>query len=343
MAPQDTGMLHFAIIGCGHIAQRHAALIAAIGKLQAVCDADEDKAHELATTYGANAYTDTETLYANEKFIDIVVVCTPNFLHAAHTIEALKAGCHVICEKPMAINAPDCRQMIKEAANANKSLFIVKQNRFNPPVVAVKRLLDENKLGRIYSIHLNCIWNRNAAYYENSWKGTKTMDGGILYTQFSHFIDLLYWIAGDVKKVMAYTANLAHQGVIEFEDTGVACLEFENGALGSMHFSINSYQQNREGSLMIVAEKGTVKIGGRYLDKIEYQQIEDYTIENLAPGNAANDYGHYQGSMSNHDKVYEHVVDAVTNGIPNLFDGCDALRTVEIIEKIYQAANETVH
>jgi predicted dehydrogenase len=149
-------------------------------------------------------------------------------------IISLRAGCHVLCEKPMALNSSDCLVMIQEAEKAGKHLFVVKQNRFNPPVVAVKKLLDEKKLGTIYSIQLNCFWNRDAKYYDNSWKGTLALDGGTLFTQFSHFIDLLYWMFGDIKQVKTFKKNFAHQNIIEFEDTGVVILEFENGGMGTI-------------------------------------------------------------------------------------------------------------
>jgi UDP-N-acetyl-2-amino-2-deoxyglucuronate dehydrogenase len=228
--------------------------------------------------------------------------------------------------------------MIAAAEQAGRELFIVKQNRYNPPVAAVKELLDKNRLGRISSVQVNCCWHRGPLYYQDSWHGSRELDGGILYTQFSHFIDLLYWMIGEVKEVAAFTGNFTHTDSIEFEDTGVAILRFGNGALGALHFTIDSFRQNMEGSLTIVAEKGTVKIGGQYLNKLEYQQLGDGMIGELPPGNTSNDYGHYQGSMSNHDKVYQHVVDVITNGHPNQFSGLDGLRTVEIIEKIYSAA-----
>jgi predicted dehydrogenase len=154
--------------------------------------------------------------------VDVVSVCTPNGLHAEHSISILKAGHHVLCEKPMALFVNDCSSMITAAERANRRLFIVKQNRFNPPVEAVKALIDQGKLGKLYSVQLNCFWNRNNEYYQNSWKGTRDLDGGTLYTQFSHFIDLLYWFIGDVETVSATTGNFHHQGLIEFEDTGVA-------------------------------------------------------------------------------------------------------------------------
>jgi UDP-N-acetyl-2-amino-2-deoxyglucuronate dehydrogenase len=331
-------MLNFALIGCGHIAQRHAKQIAHTGQLKAVCDIQIDKAVEMAQHYNANVYANFSDLLLHEPDIDVIAVCTPNGLHSQNTIEALRSGMHVICEKPMAIKTSDCRLMIAEAKKAGKQLFVVKQNRLNPPVQAIKNLLDKKKLGNIYSVHVNCIWNRDASYYSDSWRGTMEMDGGILFTQFSHFIDLLYWMFGDVKDAIGYTKNFAHKEIIEFEDSGVACLQFENGILGSIHFSVNSYKKNMEGSVTIVAEKGTVKIGGEYLNELEYQLIENIEIGNLEKGNAANDYGTYRGSMSNHDKVYQHVADVILNNIPNQFNGLDGLKTVEIIEKIYKAA-----
>ena len=332
--------LQFAIVGCGNIGKRHAEQIQSIGKLVAVCDIIRSKAEELGKKFGAGSFSSIEELFAQKKDIDVAVICTPNGLHAQHSVISLRAGCHVLCEKPMAIKSADCLVMIQEAEKANKHLFIVKQNRFNPPVVAVKRLLDEKKLGNIYSIQLNCFWNRDASYYENSWKGTRTLDGGTLFTQFSHFIDLLYWMFGDVTKVRVFTKNFAHKNIIEFEDTGVVILEFENGAIGAINYTVNSFQKNMEGSLTIFGEKGTVKIGGEYLNVLEYQQIQDHLIPLLAAGNKANEYGFYQGSMSNHDKVYQNLVDVIQNNAVIAANSNDGLKTVQIIEKIYAAAEK---
>lgn len=331
-------MIHFALIGCGRIAQRHAEHINKFGKLVAVCDNVKEKADALATQYNARAYYNAADLLANEKDINVVSICSPNGLHATHSIQALKAGFNVLCEKPMAINVSDCGEMIKVAEQMNKRLFAIKQNRFNPPVEAVKKIIDEGKLGKIFSVQLTCFWNRNADYYHNSWKGTKDLDGGTLYTQFSHFVDLLYWMIGDIKDVEAYTANYTHQGIIEFEDTGVVILKFQNGAIGTINYTVNSYGKNMEGSLTIFGEKGTVKIGGQYLNELEYQNIEGYKIENLPAGNTANNYGNYQGSMSNHDKVYQNVVDVLTNNASISTSAFEGLKTVEIIDKIYYKA-----
>lgn len=332
--------IKFGIVGCGRIAARHAGHIARQGELIAVCDIKKEKAEELARTHGCLAYSSIEELLGAHPEIEVISVCSPNGLHATHTIQALRAGFHVLCEKPMAISVHDCGEMIKEAEKANKRLFIVKQNRFNPAVLAVKKLMDEGRLGKVLSVQLNCFWNRNEKYYKGSdWKGTKDMDGGTLFTQFSHFIDLLYWIIGDISEVQVLTDNFIHQDTIEFEDTGVVALKFYNGALGTIHYSVNSFARNMEGSITIFGEKGTVKVGGQYLNKLDYQSIENYEIGELPPGNPANEYGEYQGSMSNHDKVYENVIEVLTNHGVIATNGFEGLKTVEIIDKIYRAAN----
>jgi UDP-N-acetyl-2-amino-2-deoxyglucuronate dehydrogenase len=328
--------LKFAIVGCGRIAQRHAKHIKSTegAKLVAVCDIIEDGANQLATEYAVKQfYTIEELLEGSDA--DIVSICSPNGLHAHHSILSLKAGKHVLCEKPMAISVYDCGEMIKTAEKANKRLFVIKQNRYNPPVNAVKEAIEEGRLGKINSVQLSCFWNRNEDYYKNSWKGTKDLDGGTLYTQFSHFVDLLYYLVGDVKEVKAFGANYCHEGIIEFEDTGVVILKFHNDAIGTINYTVNSYGGNMEASLTLFGEKGTVKIGGQYLNELEYQKIENYEIVNLPEGNTANNYGQYQGSMSNHDMVYKNVVSVLVNGgqiTTNMFEG---LKTVEIVDKIY--------
>jgi UDP-N-acetyl-2-amino-2-deoxyglucuronate dehydrogenase len=326
----------FALIGCGRIGTRHAEHIKNYGELVAVCDIDKVKAQNLAKINNANYYYRINELLKKESVIDIVSICTPNGLHATQTIKSLQAGHHVLCEKPMGINVHQCGLMIQEAERANKRLFIVKQNRFNPPIDAVKKLIDEGKLGKIFSIQLNYFWNRNPQYYNTSnWKGTKRLDGGTLFTQFSHFIDLLYYMIGDVKDVYAFGANFNHKETIEFEDSGVVALKFHCGALGTIHYTVNSYKKNMEGSLTIFAEKGTVKIGGQYLNELEYQMIEDIDISNLPKGNPPNHYGEYVGSMSNHAQIYENVIDVLSNDGVIATNGFEGLKTIEIIDKIY--------
>ncbi|MFN4285587.1 MAG: Gfo/Idh/MocA family protein [Lacibacter sp.] len=332
--------LRFAIIGCGRIAQRHAEHISNKAQLAAVCDVVPEKADALAQKYHTNAYYSISDLLNNRNEFDVLSVCTPNGLHAEHSIMALNAGVHVLCEKPMALTVADCGRMIQAAEKNNRRLFAIKQNRYNPPVAAVKQLIDDGKLGKINSIQLSCFWNRNEAYYANSWKGTKDLDGGTLYTQFSHFVDLLYWMVGDVEEVRAMMGNYQHQQSIEFEDTGVVILRFANGAIGTINYTVNSYEKNMEGSLTIFAEKGTVKIGGQYLNELEYQQIEGVRIENLPEGNKPNNYGTYVGSMSNHDLVYDNVIEVLEKGASITTSAFEGLKTVEIIQKIYASASE---
>lgn len=327
--------LNFAIVGCGRIAQRHAEHINKYANLIAVCDPIQSSAESLANLYGAKPYYNIDQLINSGVDIDVLSICSPNGLHAELSIKALNAGYHVLCEKPLAINVADCGKMIEAAEKANRRLFVVKQNRFNPPVEAVKNIIDEGRLGNIFNVQLNCFWNRDENYYKGSWKGTNDLDGGTLFTQFSHFIDLLYWLAGDVSELSGFSNNFMHDGIIEFEDTGVVALKFTSGAIGTINYTVNSIGKNMEGSLTIFGTKGTVKIGGQYLNELEYQNIQDYQIQDLPKGNTANNYGTYVGSMSNHDLVYQNVIDVIDNNGKILVNYFEGFKTVEIISKIY--------
>jgi UDP-N-acetyl-2-amino-2-deoxyglucuronate dehydrogenase len=329
----------FAISGCGKIAGRHAQEIAHRGKLVAVCDVVPERADALAQAYHATAYYDFDTMLALEKSIDVVSICTPNGLHAGQSIAALQAGHHVLCEKPMCLLTSDGAAMIEAAQAANKKLFVVKSTRYNPAIVALKKLFDNGQIGQVYSFQLNCVWNRPDAYYANNWRGSLDLDGGTLFTQFSHYIDVLLWLLGDVADVCGFRTNMAHQKTVEFEDTGAIAIKMQSGAIGSLHYSVNAQLQNHEVALTIVAEKATIKLGGTYLNELLYQQPALIDLGALGAGNQANDYGFYKGSMSNHDKVYENVIAALQGAESQVTDGEGALKTVALIEKIYQQAN----
>ena len=336
------GSLGFALVGCGRAGERHATQIGKFGRLLAACDVAPAAAKSISDAYSVDEFhCYEEMLRAVRGNVDVIAVCTPNGLHCEHAIKAFEAGYHVICEKPMAMTIHECGDMIKAAERANRRLFVVKQNRYNPPVVHLKKLIDTGILGRIFTVHLNCYWNRNEQYYRQSWKGTRDMDGGTLYTQFSHFIDLLYWLVGDVKEVMAFTDNYCHKRSIEFEDAGVAILRFYTGTIGSVNFTINSYGKNMEGSLTLFCENGTIKIGGQYLNEIEYQHVKGIEQTKLEIGRPANEYGYYQGSMSNHEDVYKNVHKVLTADGSIVTIAYEGLKTVEIIEKIYAAARLT--
>lgn len=288
-------------------------------------------------------YASISALLQHEHEIDVVVIATPNGLHAQHSIESLIHGKHVLCEKPMAIQSLDAEAMIVAAKNARKYLVVVKQNRYNPPIQELKRLLDEGQLGKILGVQINAFWNRNTEYYTKSdWRGTLDLDGGTLYTQFSHFIDLMIWLFGDISEVKGYRSNTNHQGTIEFEDQGMLALQFESGLQGGFQYTVNAYEKNMEGSITVFGEKGTVKVGGPYLNEISYLNVEgilsaDRQIEKVEmQSRTPNQYEGYQGSMSNHPMVYDDLM-RLLNGEPNgLASPEDGLRTVRAIEKIYQ-------
>jgi UDP-N-acetyl-2-amino-2-deoxyglucuronate dehydrogenase len=333
-------MYKFAIVGCGRIAHRHAENIKRVGELTAVCDLDKKKANDFSVQYQSKPYYSIDDVLENEKTVEVIVVCTPNGLHAEHSIKSLQAGRHVLCEKPMCIAMEAAWSMMDTAHFFRRKLFIVKQNRFNPPVLFVKQLLDENKLGKILSFQLNCFWNRPQEYYDGGWRGTKVLDGGLLYTQFSHFIDLLYWFVGEVEDVQGYKKNNGLRKHLEFEDSGVGNLRMKNGAVGNINYTINSYNKNTEGSFTIFGEKGSIKIGGQYLNTIEWESIDgEMLFKNQASSNA-NDYGFYTGSMSNHHLVYDELIKALNNEPNQLPKPVEALRTIEIIQKIYKASED---
>lgn len=328
--------IKFGIVGFGRIGKRHLGHIKNFGEIVAVCDNNAEQ-FEGEDLENIKIYNSIDELVSQEKNkIDVLSICSPNGLHAVHSIKSLNNGFHVLCEKPMALNRYDSGRMIQAAEQNNKRLFIVKQNRFNPPVAALKKIIDEGKLGEIYSVQLNCFWNRNDDYYNNSWKGTLELDGGTLFTQFSHFVDLFVWMFGDIKDCSGFSANKHHKESIEFEDCGVISLIFRNGIIGSINYNVNSYNQNMEGSITIFGKNGTVKIGGQYLNELEYQNIEGFEIKDLPAGNVPNNYGNYVGSMSNHADVYKNIIEVLNSKGTISTSGYEGLKTVEAIEMIYE-------
>lgn len=332
--------LRFALVGCGRIGQVHAREIRRVGQLAAVCDVVAEKMDTVVGNDPVPKYLSFTDLLLAEKNIDLVVIATPNGLHAQQSIEALRAGKHVLCEKPMAIRVNDATNMVSAAKDSGKQLVVVKQNRYNPPVRELKQLLALGKLGKISSVQVNACWNRNKAYYANSdWRGSKALDGGTLYTQFSHFVDLMIWLFGDLKLVKGFRSNANHQGVIDFEDQGVVALQFESGILGTLHYTVNAYEKNMEGSITVFGEKGTVKIGGAYLNERAYSSVEESLPAVSPEENLPNQYDGYQGSMSNHPMVYDDLI-RLLNGQPSsLATPEDGLRTVQAIEKIYNTVD----
>jgi predicted dehydrogenase len=252
---------------------------------------------------------------------------------------ALEHQKHLVVEKPMALTKADCESLIFAALNVHRQVFCVMQNRYSPPSEWIKSLLTENKLGEIYMVNIDCFWNRDHRYYKpNYWKGTMEEDGGTLFTQFSHFIDIMYWLFGDITNIQARFRDFNHQTNTEFEDSGIVSFDFVNGGIGNINFSTSVANVNLESSLTIVAEKGTVKIGGQYMNEVHYCNINDYEMPVLPEGNPANDYGAYKGSAANHVFIIENVVDTLKGRTKITTNALEGLKVVDIIERIYQSA-----
>lgn len=334
--------IKFAVVGCGHIGKRHAEMISrdTNSKLVALCDVLPEEQLSLEAYKGIPFFSSIEAMLASGTEIDVVNVCTPNGLHAAHSIKALAAKKHVVCEKPMALRKSDCENILHQALQAHKQVFCVMQNRYSPPAEWLKNLVESEKLGDIYMVQLNCYWNRDKRYYKaGTWKGKKDMDGGVLFTQFSHFIDTMYWLFGDIEKINAHFFNFNHKQTTEFDDSGVVNFHFVKKGIGCINFSTSVWDKNFESSLTIIGQNGTVKVGGQYMEKIEYCHIKNYPTPSLAPTNPANDYGAYKGSAANHHYIIENVIKTLKGDSSITTTALEGMKVVDIIERIYASKN----
>ncbi|MCA6364569.1 MAG: Gfo/Idh/MocA family oxidoreductase [Bacteroidetes bacterium] len=329
--------IKFAVVGQGHIGKRHAEMVRRNPdtRLVAVCDVMPKEQLGLAGIEEP-CYQSIDDLLAAHPDVEVVNVCTPNGLHSSHALKALSAGRHVVVEKPMALSRRDCEQIIHTALDKHKQVFCVMQNRYSPPSVWMKDVVENKIIGDVYMVQLNCYWNRDARYYKaGSWKGKQDLDGGTLFTQFSHWIDLLYWLFGDIDNIQARFADFNHAGLTEFEDSGFVSFRFVNGGMGCINFSTAVWDTNLESSITVVGSKGSVKVGGQYMDKVEYCHIDGYTLPELAPTNPANDYGSYKGSANNHHYVIQNVVDALRGKTSITTNALEGLKVVDMIERIY--------
>lgn len=328
-------MKKFALIGCGRIATRHAENIMRVGKLVAVCDSVKEKADAFAETFKAKPYYAIEDLLQAELDVDIISVCTPNGMHAEHIIKSLQARKHVLCEKPLCLTSAAAWQIIETEKFCRRKLFVVKSTRHNPILQNLNKALTDGTLGTVYSFGISCLWNRPDSYYTD-WRGKNFPDGGTLYTQFSHYIDAMLWLFGDVADVKGFKQNNAHQNSIEFEDTGTAALQMQSGALGTLHWSVNAFRKNHEIAFTILTDNGTIRIGGEYLNEVQYAETEASLPFSLA-AKEANAYIGYNGSMSHHREVYDQLLQALDGDNKSFTGAYEGLKTVETIEKIYKA------
>lgn len=335
---QESTRIKFAVVGCGHIGKRHAEMIARNPDAELVALIDLKKKEDLSINqYDVPFFNSIQEFIKSGIAVDVINIATPNGFHAAQALECLDAKKHVVIEKPMALNKQDAEKVIYKALHEHKHVFAVMQNRYSPPSVWIKNLIDSGTLGKIYMVQLNCYWNRDERYYKaESWHGKKDLDGGTLYTQFSHFIDIMYWLFGDIENIQGKFNDFNHKYLTDFEDSGFVSFDFVNGGMGSLNYSTSVWNQNLESSMTIIAEYGSVKIGGQYMDKVEYCHIKEYTMPELAPTNPGNDYGAYKGSAQNHNFVIQNVVDVLKTNHSITTNALEGLKVVDIIERIYK-------
>jgi UDP-N-acetyl-2-amino-2-deoxyglucuronate dehydrogenase len=330
--------VRFAVVGCGHIGKRHATMIQRNeeSELIALVDIKDPKELGLDDFKDSPFFNSIEELLASDLVYDVVNICTPNGVHSMQAKEALAADHHVVCEKPMGLSKDACENVIYTALQHSKQVFCVMQNRYSPPSEWIKDVIERGLLGETLMVQLNCYWNRDERYYKKGgWKGTADLDGGTLFTQFSHFIDIMYWLFGDIENIQGRFADFTHKDLTDFEDSGFVNFDFIRGGMGSINYSTSIWDSNLESSMTIIGTKGSVKIGGQYMNEIEVCNIENYEMPELPPSNPANDYGSYKGSAANHHYIIENVVDSLKMRKKPTTNALEGLKVVEIIERIY--------
>lgn len=331
--------IKFAVVGFGHIGKRHATIINDFtgARLVAVVDLDSTvKSHALYPK-GIPFFNSIQDLLSSGIPVDVICVCTPNGVHVEHALLALENKCHVVIEKPMGLTRQSCEQVVEKSLQVARHVFVVKQNRYSPPSKWLKQIVTDGTLGDTLMVQVNCYWNRDDRYYKKGgWKGTLALDGGTLFTQFSHFIDIMFWVFGDVKNIHANLKDFNHQTTTEFEDSGIVNFEFVKGGLGCINFSTSVWDTNMESSIAVVGTKGSVKIGGQYMNEIEYCHVKDYTKPELPETNPPNDYGPFKGSAANHHYVFENVVNTLKGNDTITANALEGMKVVDIIERIYQ-------
>ncbi len=334
--------IKFSVVGVGRIGRRHAKIIQEYehSELVSITDIDPESLEQAssldikATTYASIA----DFLKKDQHDSDVVCVCTPNGLHTDYGVQLLEAGYHVVIEKPMGISKEGCLQVVGAQESSGKRVFVVKQNRYSPPSAWMKQVVADGLIGNVLMVQVNCYWNRDERYYEpNSWRGTKELDGGALFTQFSHFVDIMHWVFGDIRNPKSIIKNFTHPNLKDFDDSGFAQFEFVKGGIGSINYSTSCWDQNMESSITVVGTEGSFKIGGQYMNEIEYCHIKDYEMPKLKPTNPPNDYGPFKGSAANHHYVIENVVETLNGQSEATANAFEGMKVVSIIEDIYNA------
>lgn len=340
--------IRFAVVGLGHIGRRHAALIAAHQACELVAIVDVLPEEQLSRPDGVGEevllFASIDELLESGTELEVTCVCTPNGLHAEHAIQLLEAGVHAVVEKPIALTTQGAEAIISAAKAANRHVFGVMQNRYSPASAWLKEQVDAGVLGELLQVHLNCFWNRDHRYYTlppdgrpHPWHGDAALDGGVLFTQFAHFIDLLCWCFGEVTVQSAKFANQNHEDIHVFADTGMVHFALGEGTLGSLNFSTAVWDRNFESTLTVIGEWGTIKLGGQYMNELRYCHVKGLAQPELPPSNPANNYGPYTGSAANHHYVIDNVVDVLRGNAQVATTVEEGLAVVKVIEEMYRA------
>jgi len=332
----------FAVVGCGHIGKRHAemAFRNEESELVALCDVGEKDSLGIER-FEVPFYNSIDELLASDIEIDVLNICTPNGVHSEQAEKALDKGIHIVVEKPIGLSKAKCESVIFKALRNHKHVFAVMQNRYSPPSEWLKHIVENKIIGDVFTVQVNCYWNRDDRYYKKGgWKGTTDLDGGTLFTQFSHFIDIMYWLFGDVKNIQGKFADFTHKDSTDFEDSGLVSFDFVDGGMGCLNYSTAVWGQNLESSLTIIGSKGSAKVGGQYMNEVEYCHIDGYEMPTLAESNPPNDYGPYKGSAANHHYVIDNVVDTLKGRTTATTNALEGLKVVDIIERIYEVRDK---
>lgn len=338
-ALKKDGKINIAVVGCGRIAKNHFGSIQKYPddfKLTAVCDSDADALQHAVDEYKVPGYSSLTDMLESEE-LDVVSICTPSGVHPDQTVEIAHAGVHVISEKPMATRWNDGVRMVKACDNAGVQLFIVKQNRRNTTLQLLKRAVEEKRFGKIYMVNLNVFWTRPQEYYDQAkWRGTWELDGGAFMNQASHYVDLVDWLIGPVDKIQAMMGTLERD--IEVEDTGVLNIKWRNGAMGSMNITMLTYPKNFEGSITILGEKGTVRIGGLAVNEIQHWEFADEKAydKNIKEANYATTSVYGFG----HPLYYKNVIDVFRGTAEPETDGREGLKSLEVLIAAYLSARD---
>lgn len=331
--------IRIALVGCGRIAQNHMAALDSLrdrAELTAVCDVDSEALRAAAARTRAKPYASLDALLA-ESDADIVALATPSGLHPEQTVRIAEAGRHVMTEKPMATRWQDGKRMVQACDAGSVRLFVVKQNRYNATLQLLKHAVEKNRFGRIYMVNINVFWTRPQSYYESAkWRGTWEFDGGAFMNQASHYVDLLDWLIGPVESVQAYTATLARD--IEVEDTGVASIRWRTGTLGSVNVTMLTHPKNLEGSITIIGEKGTVRVGGVAVNEIQHWAFAEPDPDDEKVKNASYQTASVYGF--GHPAYYDNVLRVLRGEAEPETDGREGLKSLEILIAIYRSARD---